>query len=451
MNKIIKDLLIKKEYVKIREIFLEYNYADIAQIFSSFSKEELPILFRILPKNIASDVFVEMSPDEQETLISTFSDFELGRVFEDLFLDDAVDIIEEMPANVVKRILSSSSSVTRSQINSLLNYPKDSAGSIMTIEYVNLKKDITVDKAFEIIKRTGVDKETIYTCYVTDSKRKLIGLVTAKALLLADRNETIEEIMQTNVIYANTLDDREDVARVFEKYGFLALPVVDREKRLVGIVTVDDAIDVLQEETEEDISKMAAITPSEKPYLDTSVISLWKSRIPWLLLLMVSATVTGAIISSYESALASYVILTTFIPMLMGTGGNSGSQSSVTVIRELALNNIKFSDIFKVQLKEFNVSILCGVTLGIVEFIKLILFDRMLLSNGAITLGVAMSVSLTLVATVVLAKLVGCTLPILAKKIGLDPAVMASPFITTVVDALSLIVFFSISSRVLGI
>lgn len=451
MTEKIKELISEKHYIEVRKLLEDMNPADISILFSEFSDELLPILFRILPKDIATDVFVEMSVNDQQTLIRSFSDFELKIVFEDLFLDDAVDIIEEMPANVVKRILLNSSSEMRSQINSLLNYPKDSAGSIMTIEYVDLKKNLTVAQAFEHIKKTGIDKETIYTCYVTDASRLLIGIVTAKTLLLSDRDATIEEVMETNVIYSNTMDDKEEVAKLFEKYGFLALPVVDKEKRLVGIVTVDDAIEVIQDEAEEDISKMAAITPNETPYLESSVFSIWKARIPWLLLLMISATVTGAIIASFESALAMCAVLTTFIPMLMGTGGNSGSQASVTVIRELSIGEVKFSDIFKVQWKEFRVSVLCGLTLGIVEFFKLIIFDYLILSNEAITVSVALAVSLTVCLTVILAKLVGCSLPIISQRIGLDPAVMASPFITTVVDALSLVVFFSISSSILNL
>lgn len=447
----ILELINEKRYVAVRQLLSEMNPADIAVLFSDFSHSLLPVLFRILPKDIATDVFVEMSASEKQTLIESFSDFEIKIVFDDLFLDDAVDIVEEMPASVVKRILSSSSPDTRSQINNLLQYPKDSAGSIMTIEYVALKKNITVAQAFDYIKKNGVDKETIYNCYVTDESRELMGIVTAKTLLLSDRDAIIEDIMETNVIYSNTLDDKESVALLFEKYGFLALPVVDKEKRLVGIVTVDDAIGVLQEEAEEDISKMAAITPDETPYLEASVFSIWKSRIPWLLLLMISATVTGAIIASFESALATCAVLTTFIPMLMGTGGNSGSQSSVTIIRELSLGEVKFSDIFRVQWKELRVSVMCGVTLGVVEFLKLILFDNLILSNSSITFSVALAVSVTVCLTVILAKFVGCSLPIIAQKIGFDPAVMASPFITTVVDALSLVVFFSISSSILGL
>jgi len=447
----IKELIDEKRYVDVRQMLADMNPADISILFSEFSDDLIPVLFRILPKDIATDVFVEMTAAEQQTLIQSFSDFEIKIVFDDLFLDDAVDIVEEMPANVVKRILSNSSPTVRNQINNLLKYPKDSAGSIMTIEYVDLKKNLTVEQAFEHIKKTGVDKETIYTCYVTDSARVLIGIVTAKTLLLANRDDTIADIMETHVIYANTHDDRENVAKTIEKYGFLALPVVDKENRLVGIVTVDDAIDVLQEEVDEDISKMAAIIPNETPYLESGILSIWKARIPWLLLLMISATVTGAIISSFESALAACAVLTTFIPMLMGTGGNSGSQASVTIIRELSLGEVKFSDMFRVLWKEFRVSVLCGLTLAVVEFVKLVVFDSIILGNPAITLSVALAVSVTVCLTVILAKLVGCALPIVAQKIGFDPAVMASPFITTVVDALSLIVFFTISASILNI
>ncbi len=451
MTEAIKSMIKNKEYKKLRQFLSEINPTDIALMFCKFEDEILPLLFRILPKDIASDVFVEMTASDQQLLIKSLSDFELKTVFEDLYLDDAVDIIEEMPANVVKRILYNSSSEMRNQINTLLNYPKDSAGSIMTVEYVDLKKDYTVEKALNQIKKSGVDKETIYTCYVTDISKVLIGVVSTKTLLLSDRDVTIEKIMKTNVIFATTVDDKEDVAREFEKYSFIALPVVDKEKRLVGIVTVDDAIDVMQEENEEDISLMAGITPNEKPYLEASILSIWKSRIPWLLFLMISATVTSTIISGFETALASCVVLTTFIPMLMGTGGNSGSQASVTVIRELSLDKINFNDIFKVQYKELCIASLCGLTLGAVEFIKLIVFDSLLLKNSEITVSIALTVSLTVMIIVVLAKLVGCTLPIIAQKIGFDPAVMASPFITTVVDALSLIIFFTIATRLLNI
>ncbi len=444
-------LLEEKRFAAIRELLVEENPADIAEAASEISEEKLLVLFRLLPKSIASDVFVEMQSEQQETLIKSFSDSELRRVIDDLYVDDTVDIIEEMPASVVKRILKNTDADTRNAINQILQYPKDSAGSIMTIEYVDLKKHITVDRAFDHIKKTGVEKETIYTSYVTDNERHLIGLVTAKDLLLANRDDIIEDIMEKNVISVNTLDDKEDVAKMFEKYDFLALPVVDKEGRLVGIVTVDDAIDVMSEEAEEDFAIMAGITPQEKPYLHSSAFSIFLSRIPWLLLLMISATFTGMIISGFESALSVYVVLTTFIPMLMGTAGNSSSQSSVTVIRGLSMGEIDFSDTLRVQWKELRISIGCGITLAIANFLKLYYFDRLLLGNSDITVTVAMVVSLTLIVTVILAKLVGCTLPILAKRIGFDPAVMASPFITTIVDALSLVVFFSIAVSFLPI
>ena len=447
----LKELLQERKYGMIRQLLSEENPADIAEVFEKIGDENVILLFRLLPKDIASDVFVEMTSDKCETLIKSFSDNELRRVVDDLYLDDTVDLIEEMPASVVKRILKNTDAETRSAINQILQYPKDSAGSIMTIEFVDLKKNYTVEKAFEHIKKTGVEKETIYTSYVTDNQRHLIGIISAKDLMLSERDAVIEDIMETNVISVNTLDDKEDVAKMFEKYGFLALPVVDKEGRLVGIVTVDDAIDVISEETEEDFSIMAGITPQEKPYLVSDVWSIYKSRVPWLLILMISATFTGIIISSYEKALSVYVVLTSFIPMLMGTAGNSSSQSSVTVIRGLSLDEIKFSDIFRVQWKEFRISILCGLSLAVANFLKLYYFDRLVLNNPEITALVALVVSLTILVAVVLAKLVGCTLPILAQKIGFDPAVMASPFITTIVDALSLLVFFGIASAILNI
>lgn len=371
-----------------------------------------------------------------------FSDKELQEVLDELYLDDAVDIIEEMPANVVKRILRQTSPEVRKKINEILHYPEDSAGSIMTIEYVDLKKTMTVDEAFSRIRATGVDKETIYTCYVTNHDRKLEGLVTVRELLLSPKTAIIGEIMQTHVIAASTLDDKEKVANQLQKYDFLALPVVDQEYRLVGIVTFDDAMDVLQEENTEDIEMMAAITPTGKPYLKTSTTELWKKRVPWLLLLMVSATFTGKIIQAYESALAAQVALTAFIPMLMDTGGNAGSQASVTIIRGLSLGEIRMSDLLKIIWKEIRVAILCGLTLSVANFAKMMLLDQ-------VGLSVSLVVCLTLVVTVTIAKITGCTLPIVAKRIGFDPAVMASPFITTIVDALSLIVYFNFASMLL--
>ena len=438
------ELLEEKKYGVIREFLFDQNPADIAEAFVELSEHNLLVLFRILPKDMASDVFVEMTSDAQEFLIKSFSDKELYEVFDDLYLDDTVDIIEEMPANIVKRILRNTDAQTRDAINTLLMYPKDTAGSIMTIEYICLKRSLSVDMAFAQIKRTGIEKETIYTSYVVDEGRRLIGLVDAKDLMLSDRDDIIENIMHTNVISVNTLDNKEDVAKMFEKYDLLALPVVDKEGRLVGIVTVDDAMDVISEATEEDFALMAGVTPQEKTYLQSSVFSIFKARIPWLMLLMLSATFTGMIISGFEASLSVYTVLTSFIPMLMGTAGNSSSQSSVTVIRGLSIGEINFSDAFRVIWKELRVSVSCGVALACVNFFKIFYFDRLVLGMTDITATVALVVSLTVLITVILAKIVGCTLPIAAKKIGLDPAVMASPFITTIVDALSLIVFFRV-------
>ncbi len=448
----ILELQSKKKYHDLKEMLNEFEPADTAQIFGEFPKKSLPILFRLLSKENAAEVFVELDSDMQELLISEFSDFELKEVLDELYLDDTVDIIEEMPANVVKRILRHSDAQMRQGINEILKYPKYSAGSIMTIEFVDLKKSMTVEDAFTRIRRTGIDKETIYTCYVTDENRILLGLVSVKDLLLADYSEVIGDIMEQNVIYVNTLDDQEEAAQTFEKYDFLALPVVDNEKRLVGIITVDDAIDVIQEENTEDIEKMAAITPTDKPYMKTGIFETYKKRIPWLLLLMISATFTGKIISSFESALASCVILTSFIPMLMDTGGNSGGQSSVTIIRSMSLGDVELRDVIKVIWKEARVSLLCGVTLAAANFVKMMIIDRGdIIASGQDPIAVAVVVCITLVFTVFFAKVIGCALPMLAKKIGFDPAVMASPFITTIVDAISLMIFFNIASMILHI
>lgn len=441
----------ERKYSRLREILTEMNPADIGDLMEELPRESLPLVYRILPKELATDVFVYIDADTQELLISTFSDSELKEVIDDLYIDDTVDMIEEMPASVVKRILKHANTDTRLEINKILKYPKDSAGSVMTTEYVDFKKNMTVEDAFLRIRRTGVDKETIYTCYVTDENRKLIGLVSVKDLLMNEYQELISNIMETNIIYVNTTDDKEDVANMFTKYDFLAIPVVDTERRLVGIVTFDDAMDVLQDETTEDIEKMAAITPTDKPYLKMSAFELWSKRIPWLLVLMISATFTGMIISSFEDALSSFVVLTSFIPMLMDTGGNTGSQASVTIIRSLSLGDIEFKNLFRVMWKEFRVSILCGVTLAAANFVKLLTVDRYLLGNSDITVSVALVVCSTLILTVISAKLIGCTLPMLAKKIGFDPAVMASPFITTIVDAVSLMVYFKIATTFLHI
>ncbi len=436
------ELLKKRNFSQLKTLLSEMNPVDIAGILEEIPQENLLLIYRLLPKELAAEAFAEMDNDLQEILIQAFSDRELQEVLEELYLDDTVDMIEEMPANVVKRILRQTSSEVRKEINEILHYPEDSAGSIMTIEYVDLKKTMTVEEAFSRIRATGVDKETIYTCYVINADRRLEGLVTVKDLLLAPQTVVIGDIMQTHVIAASTLDDKEKVAKQLQKYDFLALPVVDQENRLVGIVTFDDAMDVLQQENTEDIEKMAAITPTGKPYLKTTVMDIWKKRVPWLLLLMVSATFTGKIIQIYESALAAQVLLTAFIPMLMDTGGNAGSQASVTIIRGLSLGEIQWTDLFPIIWKETRVAILCGLTLSAANFAKMMLLDR-------VALPVALIVCLTLVITVTNAKITGCTLPIFAKRIGFDPAVMASPFITTIVDALSLIVYFNIASILL--
>lgn len=450
MGEMILQLLRERRIKDLRQRLSEENPVDIAAAIDELvddeklTREELLLLFRVTPKDIASDAFVEMEHDTQQLLITGFNDTELREVLNDLFLDDAVDIIEEMPAGVVKRMLKNVDAETRKSINQLLNYPEDSAGSIMTIEYVDLKKNITVEQAFARIRKTGVDKETIYTCYVTDRNRKLLGLVSVKDLLLASYEDEVGDIMEENVISVTTSDDQELVAQMFGKYDFIALPVVDSEQRLVGIITVDDVIDVLQEEFTEDIEKMAAITPTDKPYLRMSVFEIWKARIPWLLLLMVSATFTGLIITSFEQALAAQIALTAFIPMLMDTGGNSGSQASVTVIRALSLGDVEFSDIWEIIWKEIRVSVMCGISLAAVAFAKLMLFDK-------VGVSVALVVTITLAFTVFLAKIVGCSLPLISKKLGFDPAVMSAPFITTIVDALSLLIYFQVASMLLNL
>ena len=440
----ILNLLEEKNYPEIKDILCNMNPADIASLFEDLNIAKIPLLFRLLPKVLAAETFVEMEPNAQALLIRGFSDNELKEVLDELYLDDAVDIVEEMPANVVKRILSNTDPDTRKMINEILKYPDDSAGSIMTIEYVSLRPAMTVEEAIKRIRRTGVDKETIYTCYVTDDNRVLQGMVSIKDLLLAEETSLIKDIMDVNCISAHTLEDKEQVANKFNKYNFLAIPVVDDENRLVGIVTFDDAIDVMQDEATEDIKKMAAIIPSDKSYFRTGVFDTWKARIPWLLLLMISATFTGMIITSFEDALAAQAVLTAFIPMIMDTGGNSGGQASVTIIRALSLNEVEFSDIFRVIWKEFRVALACGMTLAGCNFVKLLVFDRL-------ETDVALVICVTLVMTVVIAKFIGCTLPILAKKIGFDPAVMASPFITTIVDAVSLLIYFRIATLVLNI
>ena len=452
VTKALQKMLEEKKYAALRDILLVMYPSDIAELFGDIDEDRIPLLFRLLPKELAAETFVEMEPDAQELLIRSFSDNELKEIVDELYVDDAADLVEEMPANVVKRILKQADPEMRKSINQILRYPENSAGSLMTTEYVSLRPEMTVEEAILRIRRQGVDKETIYTCYVTAKDRHLLGLVTVKDLLLAEDDETkIADIMLTNLIYVNTQTDQEEVAHMLAKYNFLALPVVDGEDRMVGIITFDDAMDVIEEETTEDMEIMGGMLPSEKTYLKSTVFDLFKNRIPWLMLLMVSATFTGLIITAFEGALAAQVALTAFIPMLMGTGGNSGSQSSVTVIRALSLDELKFSDIGRVLWKELRTSILCGIALAVVCFAKIWLVDRLLLGNTDITLMVDMVVCLTLAATVVCAKLVGCSLPMLAKVMRLDPAVMASPFISTIVDALSLLVYFLFAKTLLGV
>ena len=442
-------LLDEKKYPTVRDILITMNPSDVASILDELPEERLPLLFRLLPKEQAAETFVEMEPEAQELLIRGFSDSELREVLDELYVDDAVDIVEEMPANVVRRILSQADPQMRKEINEILRYPENSAGSIMTTEYVSLRPGMTVEESILRIRRTGVDKETIYTCYVTRD-RTLVGLVTVKDLLLAqDDDLKIEELMETNVISVNTHTDQEDVAQMFAKYTFLALPVVDAESRMVGIITFDDAMDVMEDEATEDMEIMGGMTPSDKTYLRSTVFDLFKHRIPWLLLLMVSATFTGLIITNFESALAAQVALTAFIPMLMDTGGNSGSQSSVTVIRAISLDEIEFSDLPRIVWKEIRTAVLCGATLAAACFVKIMLVDRLLMRNDSITVTVAVVVCITMALTVLIAKIIGAVLPMCAKKIGLDPAVMASPFITTIVDALSLLIYFGVATTLL--
>ncbi len=446
----IEEYIARKRYADLRDLLLPMEAADIATLCGELD-EKVALVFRLLPKEQAAEVFVELDSDQQELLIQSFSNTELKEVLDELYLDDTVDIVEEMPANVVKRILKHSDPEMRKSINEILKYPDDSTGSIMTTEFVDLKEHLTVEDALKHIRRTGPDKETINVSYVIDSNRHLIGLVTIRTLLLAEDDARIGDIMETNIVSVQTMDDQETVAQALSKYDFLALPVVDRENRLVGIVTVDDAIDVLQEETTEDIEKMAAILPSDKPYLKTGVFETWKARTPWLMILMLSATFTGIILTHFEDALASCAILTSFIPMLSGTGGNSGTQASTAVIRALSLGEVRFSDLLRVLWKEFRVAICCGICLAAANFVKMMVVDRWLMHNPDVTAMVALVVCSTLVCTVACAKLVGCTLPILAEKLGFDPAVMASPFISTIVDSISLLIYFQFATILLGI
>ena len=448
-EKTLNRLLEEKKYSSIKDILSTMAPEDVATIIQEMEDKAGPLIFRLLPKKIAADAFIEMESDFQEALIRGFSDNELTAILDELYVNEAVDIVEEMPANVVDRILTHVDADTRKAINQILQYPENSAGSIMTTEYVSLRLGTTVGQAINLIRRNGTDKKSFYTCYVTQNK-KLIGRLSVKDLLLAkDDDIKIDDLMKTNVISVNTHADQEEVAQIFSKYNFMALPVVDKENRMVGIISFDDAIDVLEDETTEDIEIMGGMTPSDKTYLKASPFNLFKHRIGWLMLLMVSATFTGMIITNFESARAVQVVLTAFIPMLMDTGGNSGSQSSVTIIRSLSLGELDFSDLGSIIWKEIRTALLCGITLAAVCFAKLMLIDRLLLRNSEVTLMVATVVCTTMALTVLVAKIVGCSLPLFAKKLGFDPAVMASPFITTIVDALSLLVYFGIASAIL--
>ena len=451
VQKALETMLEEKKYATLRDILITMNPADIAALFSSTELTKIPLLFRLLPKELAAETFVEMETEEQELLIKSFSDSELKEIVDELYVDDAAALVEEMPANVVKRILRQADPVMRSSINQILRYPENSAGSMMTTEYVSLRPEMTVEESILRIRRQGVDKETIYTCYVTKN-RTLIGIITVKDLLLAEDDEMrVKDMMETNLISVSTHTDQEEVAKMFSKYDFLALPVVDLENRMVGIVTVDDAIDVLEDEATEDMEKMGGILPSEKTYIRSSAWELFKNRIPWLLLLMVSATFTGMIITAFEDALAVQVALTAFIPMLMGTGGNSGSQSSVTIIRALSLDELKLGDLPRVVWKEIRTAVLCGLALAVICYLKIWLVDGLLLGNANITPTVNLVVCLALFVTVLAAKVVGAALPMAAKALKLDPAVMASPFITSIVDAISLLVYFLFAKALLPI
>jgi len=441
-QEIVRDLLETRQYTKLRELIADMQEVDVALVMGEMKDEDSLKLFRLLPKDMAAEVFANLESDDQQYIISFLSDRETSNIVNNLYADDAADFLEEMPANVVKRILAHANPETRKDINQLLQYPEDSAGSIMTVEYVDLKKDMTIGQAIERIRRIGLDSETVNICYVLDARRVLVGTVDLRYLLILSEDSIIGDIMNDNVISIGTMDDQEEAARKIQKYDFTAMPVVDNENRMVGIITVDDVVDILEQEATEDIEKMAAIVPTDKPYLKTGIFDTYKKRMPWLLLLMISATFTGAIISGFENALARYVVLTAYIPMLMDTGGNAGSQTSVSIIRGLSLDEIEFKDLFKTLWKEFRVSLLCGLTLAATNFVKLLLVDR-------ISIQVALIVCVTLVIVVIISKFVGCLLPMVSERVGLDPAVMASPMITTIVDAISLLAYFLIATHVL--
>jgi magnesium transporter len=441
-QEIVRDLLETRQYTKLRELIADMQEVDVALVMGEMKDEDSLKLFRLLPKDMAAEVFANLESDDQQYIISFLSDRETSNIVNNLYADDAADFLEEMPANVVKRILAHANPETRKDINQLLQYPERSAGSIMTVEYVDLKKDMTIGQAIERIRRIGLDSETVNICYVLDARRVLVGTVDLRYLLILSEDSIIGDIMNDNVISIGTMDDQEEAARKIQKYDFTAMPVVDNENRMVGIITVDDVVDILEQEATEDIEKMAAIVPSDKPYLKTGILATYKKRMPWLLLLMISATFTGAIITSFENALAKYVVLTAYIPMLMDTGGNAGSQASVSIIRGLSLDEIEFKDLFKTVWKEIRVAAMCGATLAVTNFVKLLTIDR-------IDFKIALIVCATLFLVVIIAKCVGCLLPMISDKIGLDPAVMASPMITTIVDAISLLAYFTIATHLL--
>lgn len=447
-KEILEECLTQRRFQAARKVLLEMNAVDIADLLDALDEEQQPVAYRLLTKEIAADAFAYLEPETQETLIHAFTERELKTVMEELYADDMADLLEEMPASVAKRILRAASAEKRKEVNQLLQYPEDSAGSVMTTEFVDLKADMTVAEAFRYIRKNGPDTEAIYTCYVTDDNRHLQGVVSVKELLLAHENDRVDQRMETHVFSVSTLEDQEQVAQLFARYDLLALPVVDSEGRLVGIITVDDVVDILQQEATETVEKMAAITPTDKSYFRTGVWTTFCKRVPWLLLLMLSSTFTGIIITSFEKTLMKSVVLTAFIPMLMGTGGNSGSQASVTVIRSLALGDIRLRDALRVVIKESQVAFLCGAVLAVVNFLKMLVVDSWLLGVD-VSAGVALVIAGTLLATVVIAKVVGGLLPLLAKRVGVDPAVMASPFITTIVDVVSLLVYIGFAQWIL--
>ena len=445
------ELLEKRDMKQLKQRMEELNEFDVAEFLAEIDDNQMPMVFRLLSKETAAEVFANFDTPEQEKIINSITDSELSGIIEELYVDDAVDMMEELPANVVKRVMRAARPETRNLINQYLRYPDNSAGSIMTSEFVDLKKYMNVKEAFARIRRIGEDKETIYICFVTSADRKLEGIVTVKDLLLADDDTVLEELMDRNVIFASTTEDQESVSEKFSDYDLMALPVVDGEGRLVGIVTVDDIIDVMEQETTEDFEKMAGILPSDKPYSRTSTVEMWKNRIPWLLFLMLSATFTSMILTSFEDMLAVQAGLVAFIPMLMGTGGNSGAQASTAVIRSLSLGDTEPRDALRVMWKEWRVSILCGLTLAVVNFFKMLLLDGLILHNDSVTVTVAATVSLSVLFIVMFAKVVGSALPILAEKLGVDPAVMANPLISTVTDAVSLLIYIYVAKLILHI